>query len=229
MLIRPPGLSKHLPIKGFITIDLLIGLSIGLIISASLLAIWLQLQISTSKSLSLIRFNQDLQAIIHVMAGDIRRAGYWAWTPLSMQPISQNPFMTPTNAITIDKANATETDASCLIYSYDLNQDGQLGGALVEQFGFRLHNQAIEMRTGGSTFSCSAGSWQDISQTDLVITTLNFSIENKIIYPITGCVTALPCITRQLLSITLIAHSASHAAQTTTLKHTITIRNDLLS
>lgn len=143
-------------------IDLLIGLAIGLVITAGMLTMWLQLQSAALNALAAIRFHQDLHALSHVMTNDIARAGYWAWTPATGAAISANPFMTPTHTIQIDRASNTEIDNSCITYSYDLNQDGEVGGTMIEQFGFRLHNQAIEMRTGGTGFSCQSGIWQDI-------------------------------------------------------------------
>ena len=209
--------------------ELIIGLAIGLFISAGLLAMWLTLQDSTLKALEFARLNRDLQAIGDVMTDDIRRAGYRAWSPDSGLDIAVNPFMTAPYAVTIDRADASEAENSCLTYAYDVNQDGQMGGSINEAFGFRLHDQAIEMRIGGVIFNCRQGSWQDISQADTVIDTLQFSATLVPVYPSTGCVTGHPCITRYLITIQLSGHLNTQPTQIVTIERTVRIANDFIS
>ena len=92
--------------RGLTTVELLVGLVVGLFISAGLLTMWLKLQTSTLNALAYARLNQDLRAITTVMANDIRRAGYRAWSPNSGIDITANPFMTSPNAIAIDRSDA---------------------------------------------------------------------------------------------------------------------------
>jgi type II secretory pathway component PulJ len=207
----------------------MIGLLIGLIISGTMLSTWLNMQTSALTALQQSRLHQDLRAINYIMVRDIRRAGYWGWTPDSGIAVTENPFMTTANNINIDRADNNETDASCLTYSYDLDHDGLVGATSVEQFGFRLHDQAIEMRTGGTTFSCRDGLWQDITQTGTIITSLRFSMHNEIIAPTTGCNPGQTCIRRRLVNISLTGHLQSRPDQSITLEEQISIRNDHLS
>lgn len=209
--------------------ELLIGLSIGLFISVGLLAMWLTLQESTLKALELARLNHDLQAISDLMADDIRRAGYRAWSPDSGLDISINPFMSAPYAITLDHAGAAEAEDSCLTYGYDLNQDGQAGGSVNEAFGFRLHDQAIEMRVGGAVFNCQQGSWQDITQSDTVIDTLIFTLDPVPLYPAAGCVAAQPCITRRLVTIQMSGHLSAQPAHIVSIQQAVRIANDRIS
>lgn len=209
--------------------ELIIGLAIGLFISVGLLAMWLTLQESTLKALEIARLNRDLQAIGDVMADDIRRAGYRAWSPDSGVDITINPFMTAPYAVTIDRANGAESEDSCLTYAYDLNQDGQIGGTINEGFGFRLHDQAIEMRIGGTIFNCQQGSWQDITQADTTIDGLLFTTAVIPIYPSTGCIAGQPCITRRLITIQLNGHLNAQPGQIVTIERTVHIANDRIS
>jgi len=215
--------------NGMTLVELLIGLSIGLFISVGLLAMWLTLQASTLKALELARLNRDLQAIGDVMSDDIRRAGYRAWSMDSGLDITVNPFMTAPYALTIDRANTNEAAASCLTYAYDLNQDGQPGGAFNEAFGFRLHDQAIEMRIGGMPFNCRQGSWQDITQPDTVIDTLSFTLDLVPLYPSGGCVSGQPCITRRLVTLQLSGHLSAQPTQIVTIERSVRIANDHIS
>jgi len=215
--------------QGLTTIELMIGLAIGLFISGSMLSMWINLQSSALVALQQSRLHQDLRAINHVMARDIRRAGYWAWSPDSNVSITENPFMMAINNIQIGRANNTETSASCLTYSYDRNRDGLVSSGNIEQFGFRLHNQAVEMRTGGSPFNCQQGLWQDISQHGTVITDLTFTLQNENIFPSTGCNPNQTCLKRRLVNIHLTGHLQTQPDQSITLEEQIRIRNDSLT
>lgn len=214
--------------QGVTILEMMIGLSLGLIISAGMLAMWLKLQSSTVGALQQSRLHQDLRAISHVMASDIRRAGYWGWSPDQGLDITQNPFISAGNNIHIDRANAGEAGNSCLTYSYDADHDGQVGHSTMEQFGFRLHDQAIEMRTGGAEFNCQSGRWQDITQSGTIITGLSFTLQQKTILPVTGCSAAQTCLRRRLLQFTISGHLQSRPEQVITVREQIRIRNDYL-
>jgi len=220
--------GRHTHSQGITLIELLIGLLLALIISGSLLALWLKLQAATLQSLQQSRLHQDLRAINHVMARDIRRAGYWGWTPDSNITLTQNPFMSAANDIIIDRADNHEPEASCLTYSYDANRDGLLGAGNTEQFGFRLHEQAIEMRTGGSAFNCHTGLWQDITQTGTIITDLRFTLQGRAVVPAAGCSPEQTCLIQRLLHIRLSGHLQDRPEQAVTLEEQINIRNDYL-
>lgn len=209
--------------------EMLIGLTLGLFISAALLTMWLQLQSATLKALEYARLNRDLQTIGAFMVSDIRRAGYRAWSPDSGLALTANPFMSAANAISIDRAADNETENSCLIYSYDLNQDGQAGGIVNERFGFRLVDQAIEMRIGGTDFNCRQGSWQKITRPGTVIDTLQFTSIRKPLYPTTGCTAGHACITRQHITIRFSGHLDAQPTQSITIQQSVTVANDRIS
>lgn len=82
---------------------------------------------------------------------------------------------------------ACTTDCDCVLYSYDLNEDGAQGigsgatganqnTANFELFGLRFNDGAIEMRTAGNTHDCNSGTWQDISDSAVDITSLTFAM-----------------------------------------------------
>ena len=214
--------------QGLTLLELMTGLLIGLIVSGAMLAMWIKLQSSALGTLQQSRLHQDLRAITHIMANEIRRAGYWGWSPDSSLDITQNPFMSAANNLLVDQANTTEADASCLTYSYDRDHNGQVGGASIEQFGFRLHNQAVEMRTGGAEFNCQSGQWQDITQNGTIITGLTFTLQEDTIYPASGCNPGQTCLSRRLVHFRLTGHLQSRPGHIVTLEERIRIRNDRL-
>ena len=207
---------------------MMIALSLGLIISTGMLATWLELQKSAVGALQQSRLQQDLRAISHIMANDVRRAGYWGWSPQLGLAIMLNPFMSAENDIHIDRASTTEADRSCLTYSYDVDRNGQVGQSMVEQFGFRLHDQAIEMRTGGIQFNCQSGQWQDITRSGTIITELLFTMQQQTILPATGCSAAQICLRRRLLVFTISGYLQTRPAQVITVRGQARIRNDAL-
>lgn len=214
--------------SGVTIVEMMIALSLGLIISSGMLATWLKLQKSAVGALQQSRLQQDLRAISHIMAADVRRAGYWGWSPELGLAIIQNPFMSAENDIHIDRVNTTEADHSCLTYSYDVDRNGQVGQTMVERFGFRLHDQAIEMRTGGIEFNCQSGKWQDITRSGTIITELIFTMQQETILPATGCSAAQMCLRRRLLMFTISGYLQTRPAQVITVREQVRIRNDAL-
>lgn len=211
---------------GLTLIELIIGMTIGSLISGSLLAMWLNLQSSTIKALQQSHLHQDLRAIHYIMTRDIRRAGYWKWAPGSGLLPENNPFITAANNINIDKTNSSETNDSCLTYSYDRNNDGMVSKNNNEQYGFRLHNQAIEMRIGGAVFNCQSGNWEDITQGDTVITTLSFTLQETYVDSSTNCNTTPYCRIQRLVHMRISGYHNAYPELSITLEENIRIRND---
>jgi len=98
-------------------------------------------------------------------------------------------FATPGDASTA--ASACTTDCECILYSYDIDGNGALSTGDFELFGFRLNDGAVEMRTAGNDHTCSTGTWQDVTDDNLEITSLGFTL----LYvndPATGDATVYP-------------------------------------
>jgi type II secretory pathway component PulJ len=110
------------------------------------------------------------------------------------------------NAAASSQAACT-ANCNCILFSFDLNEDGAQGvasGAGTAQntdnrelFGYRLRDGAIETRFGAgtNTNSCVDGSWEDISEPNSVeITALNFGLTyvnaagagDSTVYPFAG-------------------------------------------
>lgn len=143
--------------KGYNLIELMISITIGMIISAAIMSIFLAVIKSDSDTLKSIRLNQDMRATMSLIIRDLRRAGYNSAAVANVLAGTANPFQT----LTIDTAN------SCLDYSYDVNQDGVLAN---ESFGYRLSGGAIQTST--DTTDCSAnGNWLNL--TDQFLTNIS--------------------------------------------------------
>lgn len=83
-MLRPSYPFAH---SGFSLVELMIGLTLGLIIISGVLGIFSNTVKNQSDNLKMSRLNQELRAVMDVMARDIRRAGYWAPAADATRPV----------------------------------------------------------------------------------------------------------------------------------------------
>ncbi|HEY9199287.1 MAG TPA: prepilin-type N-terminal cleavage/methylation domain-containing protein, partial [Gammaproteobacteria bacterium] len=102
--------------RGFSLTELMIGSTVGLIVIAGAVQLYLVNLRATTDNLRLSRLNQELRASLDLLQNDLRRAGYWTFTPVLDSP-TDNPFQSADNRLRIGNA-AGEADASCVLYSY---------------------------------------------------------------------------------------------------------------
>ena len=179
--------------QGFTLIELLISVTIALIISAAIFGIYANSAGTSAAMLKSSKLNQELYSLMLVMSNDIRRAGYWANPAMDMEYFERpqdNPFSldktqlsliaSTDNYVTNDIKNETSADpaAQCVLYTFDQDGDGTLDKQ--EIFGFRLRNNAVEMRIGwdgydptDSTLSvinddCSLGNWEAVTDANQI-------------------------------------------------------------
>lgn len=168
---------KHARQRGMTLIELMIAMTVGLIVVGAVLSVYLLTLESSNATLKSGRLNQELAAIMNIMANDIRRAGYANANANGVNPPApdwDDPDNTNANDLDNFKAphtnpfnqrgstalevhtydGATDTDAGetgagdCIVYAYDRNNNGALNDN--ESLGFRLNaaGDAIQMRGG---------------------------------------------------------------------------------
>jgi prepilin-type N-terminal cleavage/methylation domain-containing protein len=111
--------------RGFSLSELMIGSSVGLLVIAGALQLYLLNLRATNDNLRLSRLNQELRATLDLLRNDLRRAGHWLLDPGLDHP-ENNPFQSDSNDVHIGAADG-EVDDSCILYSYDLNGDRRVG------------------------------------------------------------------------------------------------------
>lgn len=210
--------------RGLSLIELMVGLAIGLFITAiggTLLAS----HVRENRSLLLeARLMQDLRTAADVITRDLRRAGYWAgatsgvWSAGTTGVIA-NPYtaLMPDNAA---------SDAVSFRYSRDVAENNVVDSN--EQFGFRLRNGAIEMLLGGS-------GWQALTDTG-TLSVSAFSVTPSVerIDLQASCSKACPagstsCPPRQevrSLALLISGRSATDAGVTRSVRSQVRLRND---
>jgi len=140
--------------------ELMVGMAVGMLVLLAVTTIYINVLRTSATTLDATRLNQDVSAIMNIMANDIRRAGYWGGAAVNFT----NPFLNPfTRVETVANADisalrvhanvAVGSDAyedvtyngpgfitlasagSCVTYTYDANNNGTLEDN--EEFGFR--------------------------------------------------------------------------------------------
>lgn len=163
-------LNKH-TYKGTSLIELLIGLGVCAFLIAGLIVFYTNITSSSNIMMRTIRLEHELNTALAIMQQDIRRAGYNSRALKATTNGSANPF-----TIT-DVSDLTLVSDSCLLFSYDLNQTGELPDLNTtpndDRFGFRLIDNTLQSRAKhDSVFSCIEGTWYDLTNKDL------FNIDN---------------------------------------------------
>lgn len=141
--------------RGLSLVELMVGMTVGLIVLTAVFTIYITAMQGGRDTLNAAKLNVELRGAMDVMVEEIRRAGSGgAGGPGS-------PFMNRNTATFSDLA--VSGTGNCIEFSYDANGNGTLGSD--EYFGFRIQNNAIEMRNGGTGVinSCTNGTWERLT------------------------------------------------------------------
>lgn len=129
--------------RGFTLVELMIGIVVGFIVLAGVIAVYLTVVRGSTDVARDARLNQETRAALNLMVNDIRRAGYWRnakpFDPAVDDDIVFNPFMN--RDPNTDKPESRgvrdihiHNGGTCIMLSYDPTFDD--GGD--EVFGYRL-------------------------------------------------------------------------------------------
>jgi hypothetical protein len=160
------------------------------------ISVYIAVADSSAQTLKQSRLNQEMSAIMNVMTNDIRRAGYWVSAGANLP--HENPYMAfdatdhdaKTNALQVRDSSANvfisdQASGSCIIYTYDTNEDANTTVESVEHFGFRWfgsETDPLQMKIGGTVNTCgdSNNDWQPVNDTKSIkITGLTFDLGNS--------------------------------------------------
>lgn len=216
--------------SGFSLIELMIAGAIGLLLLSSVMALFTGSMKHTSDSNRLIRLNQELDSVIDLMAGEIRRAGFNSTSRgTTAAPLSYETYLATSNA----NFGLEVPTASCIVYSYDRNNDGIKDSN--ESFGFRLQGQVVQYSEGVT--NCN-GAWQPVTDPSaIVVTGLTFTVVDRCVnttaVPSTESTTGCPASTAgdilfktRQVDIELKGKSTNNANSEKKLKTSVRIRND---
>jgi len=229
--------------QGVTLIELMIASVISLIILSAILTVYSITARHSSRQLQAAHLHQQLHGLMHLLASDIRRAGYWGFDPALQNP-GDNPFQNTANALRID-AYRDEAAGSCIVLAYDLDQDGNVGVGTcgkkacapetdddnVEQFGFRLRAGSVQSRYGGAGMSCDSGYWQSLTDSNIEITHLEFTQHascSNLLKPEHPCAPGMPQLIQQSVEIRLRGRNRDLPGSELDLGLWVRVRNDQL-
>ena len=179
-------------------LELMIGMSVGVVVVGGAIAMYATTVRGSYDTLKASKLNQEIGTLLHVIVNDVRRAGFRG--DVIANPAAQNPFnQQGATALVVrdDMANNVVQPAtgqgSCIVYAYDATYlPGNVAGTIeaTDLFGFRLNGSVVQMRqtgvvdgvncVGGTCNSCTNGTWQDVTDPDLIeITQLTFDMANS--------------------------------------------------
>lgn len=184
--------------KGITLIELMIALILALIVTATILTIFISNVKSSAENIQMIQLNQELRAAMNFMSDELKRHGY-----------SSNSTSAAMNTL-------NTATASCVIYGYTDSS------AVTSVKGFRLDNGDLEWcsdnASGCGNGNCPSPGWQDIS-TSGTTTITTFSVVSDNIP--SGSVTV------ERLDLTLTGQrQLNPGTASRTLQETIRIRNE---
>jgi len=118
--------------SGITLIEMMIAMVLGLIVTGTIITIFISNVKSTTETVKMTRLNQELRTVMNFMADELKRAGY------SADP-DADFFM---DSYVVDVTSGAE----CVLYAYDVNANGT--SEANESFGFRLDINQIKWQSG---------------------------------------------------------------------------------
>lgn len=170
----------HTRQRGVSLIELMIGLVVGMIVVAGVIAIYVTNVRGGTYTIRTAKLNQELRAIMDIMVSDIRRAGVWGGAVVAGVPAGGvNPFSLRSGSQTdINIHTFGGAARSCVMFAYDRNLSGDATAPLSEVFGFRFNTDRVEMLSSGNqqTSDCTGNGWSAVTDNNtVVVDALTFS------------------------------------------------------
>ena len=232
--------------RGVTLVELMIAGLIALIALSAVLTVYSTSAQHSAQLLQQAHLHQQLHALLHLISRDLARAGYWHFDPTLQAPVD-NPFQSLMNQLRI-QAYKGESPDSCILFSYDLDQDGLVGVGTckgadcadetgndhdnVEQFGFRLRGARVQSRYGGSGLECDSGYWQTLNDPLVEVTRLKFTQHSScqnLLESERECTAESPRLIQRAVEIQLSGQLRNKPHIDTTIARWVRIRNARLS
>lgn len=180
--------------RGVTLIEVLVGVTVGLIILAGAVTVITNLSFSGLENTRAIRLNHQLRSTLDLIHRDLQRAGYvyiWDETVLTSWDDADTDVIERSLGVAgVINFGGTATDVdgdgyqefSCITFTYDANDDGVVDAdedgvydQTDEIFGYRFNGGAVEV---GTNVTCANNTnWNDITDAGITITALSFERE----------------------------------------------------
>ena len=227
MLSSPPGCGRRKlpPRHGLSIIELLVGITVGLIVVGGAMALFVGNLGGSRQLLSETRLNQDLRAAVDLVTRDMRRAGFWG-------NAIQGTIAIGTTAVTTQNPYSAMSNASVSEIAYNFTRDNVENNALDanEQFGLRLSGGALQMQAGDGTWADLTDS-KSITMTDFSLTPTSTVLPLGHLCPKICAVGTpnCPTVTVRKVAILVNGQSVKDATMQRSLRSEVRVRNDRLA
>jgi type II secretory pathway component PulJ len=236
--------------RGVSIIELMISITIGMILIAGITTIYTRIGAAGSENISRTRLNQQLRATMDYMTRDLMKASYVnSWTSGAANASGVNTTVIEQFGDVTVGGTCSSGKCSCILYSYDINSDGEMGvgssGTAVgnqntdsyELLGIRLSDGKVQTRYAGTTHTCAATHWSSLTDDEVKITALTFELDSAdtVEYYVAGgsvvpstCRSSETCLERRKVNIVLTGELASDSSINATMKQQVAIKNDYM-
>lgn len=179
--------------RGLSLVELMVGMVAGLIVVGGVTSVYLTTIVSSADTLKQSKLNQEMTTLMSVIAADVRRAGIWGTDEIDYGAPQDNPFAQFNDtALEVfgDKDDVDDAgvrgNGNCIVYTYDVDTTDGSNVASTDLRGFRLNNNAVEMRQNGDTSDAgnlcndADDTWLPVTDSNVItITALDFSLANS--------------------------------------------------
>jgi len=205
--------------QGLSLVELMIGLAIGLIVTAGVVKAFAAQVTHTQHLLLEARVEQDLRSAVDLIVRDLRRAGYWGQAARPPDAAASNPYQA------IDVPSTSEIHYA---YSQDDDEDEVASN---ENHGFLLRDDDTLRAVDGR------GGWQPLTDPSVVrVTELSIDLQTRVEplghFCVPACAAgdpACPSVQVREIVVRLRAQSASDARVRREASERVRVRNDAVS
>ena len=166
--------------RGVSLVELMVGLTVGLVIMAGAVALFAKISFSGLENTRRVQLNEQLRSTLNLMHKDLQRAGYVDASDGAASVVDiDDDAMALFGLITIADTDADGV-GDCITYSYDYDGNGiqTLDGLKnVEMFGFRLSGGVIQRATVDADCG-GAGNWEGITDASVTVQSLTFTADS---------------------------------------------------
>lgn len=163
--------------RGLSIVELMITITLGLLLMAGLTSVFSSTVGTNSRSLQLSQLNEEATAVMDLLMGDLRRAGYRANAHLLV--VDPDNAITDFNNTVAVSAHTDEAANSCITFAYDADNDGVHDGG-AEMFGYRLRDGQVQRRQG--TLDCTESGWEGLTSPALIqVDALVFTLTERML------------------------------------------------
>jgi len=176
-------INKHqktiLSQQGFTLVEFMISMALSLAAILVVTSIYITSFQIDSKTIKFSRLNDEVTSIMALLSEDIKRAGYFKNAENVIKDLTNRPSGNtsacdpdPVNCapeefrtILVSDATAGVNDNSCILFSYDFNDNG-IHDPSDEDFGYRFKDNQLQTRKAAS--DCDDGTWESLTDPDFV-------------------------------------------------------------